>query len=137
MSDLRDRLLLEDGIDPTVVSEQELVGFRAMLAREQRRARRLGWLVQIPLWMMAALLLGVCIAEDLWDRLGIPFLAAASVAVLVMWGILLGPARWLGGRLGQSRSRIADLKTRLPEHAGAQTRGIPLVARAGSTRLVF
>jgi len=137
MSNLRDKLLLEDGIDPTEVSELEMTRFRALLVEEQKRAKQLGLVVHIPLWGGGLLLLGVCLGEDLWDRLGIPFLAASSLAVIAMWLIFLGPTRGLIRRLEQSRSRIRWLKGRLPEHANAGPSGIPLVARQGQRRLVF
>ncbi|MBP7049951.1 MAG: hypothetical protein KBE65_02945 [Phycisphaerae bacterium] len=137
MNDLRDRLLLEDGINPNDVPEQELARFRTLLAEEQKRAHRLSWMVQVPLWGGSLLLLCVCIGEDLWDRLGIPFLAASSLAVVAMWLAFLGPTRRLIRRLEQSRSRIRWLKGRLPEHANTGPSGIPLVARQGQRRLVF
>lgn len=137
MNDLRNRLLLEDGINPTDVSEGELARFRTLLGTEQKRAKRLSWMAQIPLWGAALLLLGVCVGEDLWDRLDIPFLAASSLAVIAMWLIYLGPTRGLMRRLEESRSQIRSLKDRLPEHANTGPSGIPLVARQGQRRLVF
>jgi|GEM_PF-2022561 len=137
MNDLRDRLLLEDGINPNDVPEQELARFRTLLAEEQKRARRLGWMVQVPLWEMTLLLLGVCLAEGLWDRLNIPFVAASSLAVIIGLVVILAPAWTLARRLGETKSRIGRLKSRLPEYAGARPRGIPLLAREGSTRFVF
>lgn len=137
MSDLRDRLLLEDGIDPSNVPEQELARFRTLLVEEQKRARRLGWMVQVPLWETALLLLGVCVAEGLWDRLGIPFLAASSLGMIVALLLILGPAWTLARRLEETKSHIGRLKSRLPEYAGTRPRGIPVLARGGSTRFVF
>jgi hypothetical protein len=137
MNDLRDRLLLEDGIDPTEVSERELTRFRTLLTEERKRARRLSWLVQLPLWEAALLLLGICVAEGLWDRMDIPFLAAGSLAIIIGLLVILAPAWTLVRRLEQAKSRIGRLKSRLPEYAGTRPRGIPLLAREGSTRFVF
>jgi len=44
MNDLRDKLLLEDGIDPADISEQELIQFRALLAEELGRPHRPSWI---------------------------------------------------------------------------------------------
>lgn len=137
MNDLRDKLLLEDGIDPTEVSERELARFRTLLAEEQKRARRLSWLVQLPLWEAALLLLGVCVAEGLWDQMNIPFLAAGSLAIVIGLLVILAPVWTLVRRLEWTKSRIGRLKSRLPEYAGTRPRGIPLLAREGSTRFVF
>ncbi len=137
MNDLRDRLLLEDGINPSDVPERELTRFRTLLAEEQKRARRLGWMVQVPLWEMTLLLLGVCLAEGLWDRLDIPFVVASSLTVIVGLLVILAPAWALARRLEEAKSHIGRLKSRLPEYAGARPRGIPLLAREGSTRFVF
>lgn len=59
MDNLRNQLLEQDGLASSEVSVKQLAQFRSLLAQEQQRAKRLGWLVQIPLWVMALVLLGL------------------------------------------------------------------------------
>lgn len=137
MNELRDKLLREDGIDPAATSEQELARFRILLAEEQKRARRLGWMIQIALAGEVLLLLGVCVGEGLWDRLHVPFLAASGAVVIVTWLAILGFSNPLARRLVRTQRRVRQLKERLPEHTGVRPRGIPLLAREGRQTLVF
>lgn len=136
MDSLRHRLLQQDGIDPSGASPHELTRFRALLAEEQKRARRLGWMAQIPIWGMFLILLGLCVSESLLDPMNVPFITAFGAVVLGLWLLAVPMARRIGMRLQQSRRRMNEIQQTLPEYQDVKPRGIPIVARKGDTRLV-
>lgn len=89
MNNLRDLLLQQDGLDPSGIAEQELIRFRALLGHEKKRARRLAWLVQIPLWALVLILLGLSMSESLLAHLNIPFVTAGGVVMIGLWVVVI------------------------------------------------
>ncbi|MBN2131762.1 MAG: hypothetical protein JW741_19840 [Sedimentisphaerales bacterium] len=84
MSNLGDKLLREDGIDATGVSQQEIAWFRTVLSQEQMRTRKLRWLAQLPAFAALGLLLAVSWRHGLWEWLAIAPVAVAGVVVLIL-----------------------------------------------------
>lgn len=137
MNNLRDQLLEQDGLASSEVSVEQLTQFRSLLAQEQQRAKRLSWLAQIPIWIMALVLLGLCVSESILEHLNVPFVTAFSAVVIGLWVAVLPAARRLGRHLERSKDKVWEYQQALPEYDSQQTKGIPLVARKGDQRLLF
>jgi hypothetical protein len=132
---LRDELLALQG-QTSEPSEADTARFRQQLAEEERRAKRLGWLVQIPMWLWVGALGGLCMSERLWERLHIPFTAAGFILMAI----------WVGGglpimmrgvrRLKQSRQTAQRLNKLMPEYVPPTVQAGTLMVRCGSQRYV-
>ncbi|MCP4450284.1 MAG: hypothetical protein GY809_02400 [Planctomycetes bacterium] len=137
MNNLRNTLLQQDGLDPKGVTEQELSQFRTLLAQEQKRARRLGWLMMIPMLVFFVAMIGLITSESLLETLNIPFVTASGLVIFGIWIVIIFWIRRFGPRVKQSQDRILSLKRKLPEQVDQKLKGIPLVARHEETKLVF
>ncbi|NQV31817.1 MAG: hypothetical protein HQ515_03940, partial [Phycisphaeraceae bacterium] len=137
MNNLRNTLLQQDGLDPKGVTELELSQFRTLLAREQKRARKLCWLMQIPMWFFLVAMIGLITSESLLETLNIPFVTASGLVMFGIWIVIIFWIRRFGPRVKQSQDRILSLKRKLPEQVDQKLKGIPLVARHEETKLVF
>lgn len=111
---LSNELLKQDGISPVGVSDTERTEFKTMLEAERKRAKRLAWIVQIPLWMFTISLLLLCVSERLLEALHIPFVAAGAALLLVAWIILFPLAFRFLARLKSTRARLRRLQKLMP-----------------------
>jgi hypothetical protein len=133
---LRDRLLALQGLDCAGPSEVQVAQFRQQLANEERRAKRLELLVQIPMWVFAAIMLTLCMSERLLDRLHIPFAVAWLGVMLIVVGGGFPIALRLNRRLKRSRNIIQRLKKLMPEYVPPRVQVGTYMARHGSKRYV-
>jgi len=110
--------------------------FRQQLAEEERRAKRLEWVVQIPMWVLGGLMLGLCLSERLLELLHIPFAAACLAVVVIMAGGGFPITIRLVRRLKRSRDSIQRLKKLMPEYAPPTVQAGTFIIRHGSQRYV-
>ncbi len=137
MNNLRNTLLEQDGLDPAGVTEQELTQFRTLLNQERKRAKKLQWLVQIPMFFGIVALIGLNMSESLLETLNIPFVSVFGLLILAFWIVLISWTRRLAARLGQSQKIILILKHKLSEHANKSLKDISLVARYKENKYLF
>ena len=132
---LINELLREDGIEPFGVSDKERRDLRDVLEAERRRVKRLAWLVQVPLWFFAVLMLLFCVSERLLDTLRIQFVAGWGL-VLVACVVLFPISFKLLGRLKAKRARLRRLYKLMPEYAEKCRGGIIIVGRRDGKRVI-
>ena len=132
---LINELLREDGIEPFGVSDKERRDLRDVLEAERRRVKRLAWLVQVPLWFFAVLMLLFCVSERLLDTLRIQFVAGLGL-VLVAWVVLFPISFKLLGRLKAKRARLRRLYKLMPEYAEKCRGAIIIVGRRDGKRVI-
>jgi uncharacterized Tic20 family protein len=131
------QLLRQDGIDPFGVSDKERRDLRDIIEREQRRVRRMAWLVQGPLWVFLALMLLLCMSERLLIVLDIPFVVAWGAVVLLGWIILIPTSFRLLSRFKAKRERLQRLHKLVPEYAKQFPSGaIVLVSKREGKRVI-
>jgi hypothetical protein len=134
---LSNELLKQDGIDPVGVSDTERAKFKALLETETKRAKRLAWIVQIPLWLFTISLLLLCVSERLLEAMHIPFVAAGAVLVLLAFVVLMPLAFRLIARLKSTRARLRRLQKLMPEYTDKRKQaGIVIVGAKNGKRII-
>jgi len=133
---LRDELLALQGLDASGPSEAQVAQFRQQLVEQERRVKHLAWLNNLMVGLWGAAMLALCMLEGLWERLHIPFAAAAMILVAIGAGGGLPFLVGLGRRLRQSRNTILRLNKLMPEYVPPKVQAATFAVRCGTQRYV-
>jgi len=133
---LSNELMKQDGITPVGVSDAERDNFRAMLEKERKRVVRMGWIVQIPLWVFLTLLLALCTSEKLLNHFNIPFVVAWGVLMLLVCVTLVPLSLHMLSHLRASRTKLRRLQALMPEYIDKKPAGIIIVGKKDGKHII-
>ncbi len=126
---LFENLLKADGIEPSNITDDERMVFKAMLDSEQKRHKRLSLQYIAGVWIVAMAFLGLRFSEKILDALHIPFVVA--------FGLIITAAFIMMILVGRKLSK-GDRKVRRLQYLTNDTRrGVLLVGKKNGRRFIY
>lgn len=129
---LSEELLKLDNIDPSNIPESERAMFKAMLDKEMKLHNKLSWYSTSFMWIFALAMIGLCISEEILQKLHIPFVAAWAVLII---GVYVAVFLFLPKHYKQIK-RSSEKVQRLHFLTFGKYKGFPLVGKKDGKRYI-
>ncbi len=129
---LSEELLKSDNINPANIPETERAMFKAMLDKEMKHHKKLSWTITGFLWIFVLSMLGLCMSEQILEKLHIPFVVAA---MFLMTGVFIAIFSLLPKHYKQIKESSEKVH-KLHFLTFGKYRGFPLVGKKNGKRYI-